>query len=105
MVRQWQQIFYEKRYSCTTMDYAPDFAKLAEAYGAVGLRATKPSEVEPVLQEAMSTPRPVIMDFVVEKRKMSTPWYPPANPSRKCCWRNLCLKSKTITIAIPQDFT
>ena len=76
MVRQWQQIFYDRRYSCTTMDYAPDFAKLAEAYGAVGLRATRPSEVEAVLQEAISTPRPVIMDFVVEKEENVYPMVP-----------------------------
>ena len=76
MVRQWQQIFYERRYSCTTMDYAPDFAKLAEAYGAVGMRATKPSEVEPVLREAIATPRPVIMDFVVEKEENVYPMVP-----------------------------
>jgi acetolactate synthase-1/2/3 large subunit len=88
MVRQWQQIFYDRRYSCTTMDHAPDFAKLAEAYGAVGLRATKPSEVVPVLEEAIATPRPVIMDFVVEKKKMSIPWCRPASPSPKCCWCN-----------------
>ena len=49
MVRQWQELFYDKRYACTCMDYAPDFVKLAEAYGAVGLRATKPEEVEAVL--------------------------------------------------------
>jgi acetolactate synthase I/II/III large subunit len=76
MVRQWQQLFYDRRYSCTCMDFSPDFAKLAEAYGAVGLRATKPSEVEPVLREAISTPRPVIMDFVVEKEENVYPMVP-----------------------------
>jgi hypothetical protein len=40
MVRQWQELFYDKRYACTCMDHAPDFVKLAEAFGAVGLRAT-----------------------------------------------------------------
>ena len=49
MVRQWQELFYEKRYSHTDMTYAPDFVKLAEAFGVVGLRATKPEEVESVL--------------------------------------------------------
>ncbi|MBW1991472.1 MAG: biosynthetic-type acetolactate synthase large subunit, partial [Deltaproteobacteria bacterium] len=57
MVRQWQQIFYEKRYSQTSLAVAPDFVKLAEAYGAVGLRATRPDEVEPVIREAFNTPR------------------------------------------------
>ncbi len=76
MVRQWQQLFYDRRYSCTTMDFSPDFAKLAEAFGAVGLRATKPSEVEPVLREAIATPRPVIMDFVVEQEENVYPMVP-----------------------------
>ena len=56
MVRQWQQLFYDRRYSSTPMT-APDFVKLAEAYGAVGLRATKPEEVVPVIQEALKTPQ------------------------------------------------
>lgn len=76
MVRQWQQLFYDRRYSCTTMDCTPDFAKLAEAFGALGLRATKPSEVEPVLREAISTPLPVIMDFVVEQEENVWPMVP-----------------------------
>ncbi len=76
MVRQWQQLFYDRRYSCTCMDYSPDFAKLAEAFGAVGLRATKPSEVEPVIREAIATPRPVIMDFVVEQEENVYPMVP-----------------------------
>jgi acetolactate synthase-1/2/3 large subunit len=76
MVRQWQELFYERNYACTTMDHAPDFVKLAEAYGAVGLRATKPSEVEDVIKEALSTPRPVIMDFVVEKEESVYPMVP-----------------------------
>ena len=76
MVRQWQQLFYDRRYSCTCMNCSPDFAKLAEAFGAVGLRATKPSEVEPVLREAIATPRPVIMDFVVEQEENVYPMVP-----------------------------
>ena len=58
------------------MNCSPDFAKLAEAFGAVGLRATKPSEVEPVLREAIATPRPVIMDFVVEQEENVYPMVP-----------------------------
>jgi acetolactate synthase I/II/III large subunit len=75
MVRQWQQLFYGRRYSATPMT-APDFVKLAEAYGAVGLRATKPSEVVPVIQEALDTPRPVIMDFKVEPEECVMPMVP-----------------------------
>jgi acetolactate synthase-1/2/3 large subunit len=75
MVRQWQQLFYDRRYSATPMK-APDFVKLAEAYGAVGFRATKPEEVVPVIQEALSTPRPVIMDFRVEPEECVMPMVP-----------------------------
>ena len=76
MVRQWQELFYDKRYVCTTMDCAPDFVKLAEAYGAIGLRATKPDEVESVLTEGLSINKPVIMDFVVEKEEGVYPMVP-----------------------------
>jgi acetolactate synthase-1/2/3 large subunit len=75
MVRQWQQLFYEKRYSATPMR-APDFVKLAEAYGAVGLRATKPEEVVPVIRQALETPKPVIMDFRVEPEECVMPMVP-----------------------------
>jgi acetolactate synthase-1/2/3 large subunit len=76
MVRQWQELFYDKRYVSTCMDCAPDFVKLAEAYGAVGLRATKPEEVESVLSEGLKIPKPVIMDFVVEKEEGVYPMVP-----------------------------
>jgi len=76
MVRQWQELFYDKCYACTDMECTPDFVKLAEAYGAVGLRATKPEEVEQVLSRGLSTPRPVIMDFVVEREECVYPMVP-----------------------------
>ncbi|MFC1859872.1 biosynthetic-type acetolactate synthase large subunit [Thermodesulfobacteriota bacterium] len=80
MVRQWQELFCDNRYSCTSMDYAPDFVKLAEAYGALGLRATKPEEVEGVLAEGLSSPRTVIMDFVVEREEKVYPMVPSGAP-------------------------
>jgi acetolactate synthase-1/2/3 large subunit len=76
MVRQWQEFFYERRYACTEMDHEPDFVKLAEAYGAVGLRATRPEEVGSVLDQGLSISRPVIMDFVVEKEECVYPMVP-----------------------------
>ena len=76
MVRQWQELFYDKRYVSTCMDCAPDFVKLAEAYGAVGLRAAKPEEVESVLSEGLKIPKPVIMDFIVEKEEGVYPMVP-----------------------------
>ncbi len=80
MVRQWQELFYEKRYACTLMEHAPDYVKLAEAYGAVGLRATKPDEVEAVLSEGLSIPQPVIMDFQVDKEESVYPMVPAGAP-------------------------
>jgi acetolactate synthase-1/2/3 large subunit len=80
MVRQWQELFYDKRYACTCMDHAPDFVKLAEAFGAVGLRASRPDEVEPVLKEGLAIAKPVIMDFVVEKEESVYPMVPAGAP-------------------------
>ena len=80
MVRQWQELFYDGCYAGTCMDHAPDFLKLAEAYGAVGLRATRPEEVESVLREGLSTPRTVIMEFKVEKEENVYPMVPAGAP-------------------------
>jgi acetolactate synthase-1/2/3 large subunit len=80
MVRQWQELFYDKRYVCTDMNCAPDFVKLAEAYGAVGLRASKPDEVEAVLKEGLSVPQPVIMDFKVDREECVYPMVPAGAP-------------------------
>ncbi|MFZ5571252.1 MAG: biosynthetic-type acetolactate synthase large subunit [Thermodesulfobacteriota bacterium] len=80
MVRQWQELFYKKNYSCTNMEHAPDFVRLAEAYGAVGLRATKPEEVEQVIKTALSIQKPVIMDFVVAREEGVYPMVPAGAP-------------------------
>jgi len=76
MVRQWQELFYAKRYSSTTMDVTPDFVELAKAYGAVGLRATTESEVEPVIKEALATDNLVVMDFKIEREEGVYPMVP-----------------------------
>ncbi|MBW2039990.1 MAG: biosynthetic-type acetolactate synthase large subunit [Deltaproteobacteria bacterium] len=81
MVRQWQELFYERKYSLTHIgEVSPDFVKLAEAYGAVGLRATRPEEVVPVIQEALRIPYPVLMDFVVEPEEGVYPMVPAGEP-------------------------
>ena len=80
MVRQWQELFYNKCYAGTPMEHAPDFLKLAEAYGAVGLRATRPEDVEPVLREGLSEPRTVIMEFMVEREENVYPMVPAGAP-------------------------
>jgi acetolactate synthase-1/2/3 large subunit len=77
MVRQWQELFFQERYAHTKLEETcPDFVKIAEAYGAVGLRATKRSEVEPVLKEAFSVKRPVFMDFVIDWKEKVYPMVP-----------------------------
>jgi acetolactate synthase I/II/III large subunit len=76
MVRQWQELFYEKRYASTTMDIAPDFVELARAYGAVGLRATKKSEVEDVIKEALAVDNTVLMDFKISREEGVFPMVP-----------------------------
>jgi len=62
MVRQWQDLFYEGRYASSYLETTPDFVKLAEAYGAVGLRANMPSEIDTVIKEAIAVNKPVIVD-------------------------------------------
>ncbi|MDF2813848.1 MAG: ilvB [Paenibacillus sp.] len=69
MVRQWQEIIYNNRYSHIDLAGSPDFVKLAEAYGVKGLRATNKEEARRAWQEAMDTPGPVVIDFVVRKEE------------------------------------
>jgi len=77
MVRQWQELFFDQRYSATILGRtSPDFVKLAEAYGALGLRATKPSEVEPVIRAALASDRPTVMDFIVNPVEKVSPMVP-----------------------------
>ncbi len=76
MVRQWQELFYAERYSSVDLGSTPDFVKLAEAYGAIGLRAMKPVEVEPVLKEALKAKRTVFMDFVTARYEKVYPMVP-----------------------------
>lgn len=80
MVRQFQELFYDRCYACTSMECAPDFVKLAEAYGAVGLRASKPEEVEPVLREGLALEGLVLMEFHVEKEELVYPMVPVGAP-------------------------
>ena len=77
MVRQWQELFYRKRYSSTCLESGPDFVKVAEAYGAVGLRATRPDEVDGVIDKSLAiTDKPVMMDFVVDREENVYPMVP-----------------------------
>ncbi len=84
MVRQWQELMWNHRYSQTDINVGtPDFVKLAEAYGAVGLRATRPEEVRPVLEQAIAIPKPVVIDFAVAREENVFPFVPPGAPLTK----------------------
>ena len=76
MVRQWQQLLHGERYSHSYSSSLPDFVKLAEAYGAVGLRAETPDELDAKIMEMIDTPRPVIFDCRVEKNENCLPMIP-----------------------------
>jgi acetolactate synthase-1/2/3 large subunit len=76
MVRQWQELFFNRRYSETCLSGSVDFVKLAEAYGALGLRATKKGDVKDLIEEAIRSDRPTIIDFVVEREENVTPMVP-----------------------------
>ncbi|MCY0872709.1 MAG: biosynthetic-type acetolactate synthase large subunit, partial [Acidithiobacillus caldus] len=77
MVRQWQEFFYESRYAMSYVDALPDFVKLAEAYGHIGLRADRPDDVEPVIREALRLKdRLVFMDFQVDPTENVYPMVP-----------------------------
>jgi acetolactate synthase-1/2/3 large subunit len=76
MVRQWQELFFDKRYSQTCMELPIDFIKLAEAFGAKGFQATKPDEVEAVIKKGFKTPGPVIMEFKVAREEKVLPMVP-----------------------------
>jgi acetolactate synthase-1/2/3 large subunit len=81
MVRQWQQLFYDGRYSATTIDRGTDFVALAEAYGAVGIRVTRPEEVDAAFEKALSSEdRPVVIDFEIDRDEKVFPIVPPGAP-------------------------
>ena len=76
MVRQWQELFWDKRYSESCFEHQPDFVKVAEAYGAQGFRATRPDEVEEVLRVALATDEPAVIDFQIKPEANVYPMIP-----------------------------
>ncbi|HJZ68636.1 MAG TPA: biosynthetic-type acetolactate synthase large subunit [Blastocatellia bacterium] len=76
MVRQWQDLLYDRAYSHVNMEWLPDFVKLAEAYGATGLRATKPDQLRAVLERGLATPGVVVMDILVAEEENVFPMVP-----------------------------
>ena len=80
MVRQWQSLFYEGRYAETTLNRATDFVKLAEAFGGTGFRVEKPEELQEVLEKALATDGPVIIDYKINSDDMVFPMVAPGAP-------------------------
>ena len=80
MVRQWQELFYKRRYSATHLVGNPDFVKVAEAYGATGITVTKKDEVRPAIDKALSIAGPVVLDFKVEEEENVFPMVPTGKP-------------------------
>jgi acetolactate synthase-1/2/3 large subunit len=76
MVRQWQELLHGGRYSESYMAALPDFVKLAEAFGAAGLRASKPDEVDDVIKEMLAIDRAVIVDMLVDQKENCFPMIP-----------------------------
>jgi acetolactate synthase-1/2/3 large subunit len=76
MVRQWQELFFDKRYSSTCMELPIDFIKLAEAFGATGLQATKVDEVDDVIKKGFATDGPVLMEFKIAREEKVLPMVP-----------------------------
>lgn len=90
MVRQWQQLFWEKRYSHTCIKFAPDFVKLAEAYNCEGIRVTKQEEVIPAIKKALRiTDKPIIIDFNVSKEENVYPMVPAGKTIKDTIMREL----------------
>jgi acetolactate synthase-1/2/3 large subunit len=77
MVRQWQELFYDRRYSAVDLGNSPDFVKLAEAYGAKGIRVEKPKEIAPAVKEAFTSGKPTVIDFMVNHEENIFPMVPP----------------------------
>ena len=80
MVRQWQTLFFDGRYSNTTLDRKTDLVKLAEAFGAEGYRVTKKDELEGILEKALKSKGPVVIDYVIDNDKKVFPMVAPGAP-------------------------
>ena len=97
MVRQWQELLHDKNYSESYTAALPDFVKLAEAYGCVGMRATKPEELDDKIIEMINTDRPVIFDCMVDKEENCFPMIPSGKPHNQMLLGPKDQKEKKIT--------
>ncbi len=83
MVRQWQELFFDKRYAETTLNGNPDFVKLVEAYGGTGIRVNKKQELYPALEKALSLDKFVLIDCIIPKEENVFPMVSPGSPISK----------------------
>ncbi len=97
MVRQWQELLHDKNYSESYTAALPDFVKLAEAYGCVGIRAEKPEELDDKIIEMINTDRPVIFDCLVDKQENCFPMIPSGKPHNEMLLGPNDQKAKKIT--------
>ena len=97
MVRQWQELLHDKKYSESYTAALPDFVKLAEAYGCVGIRATKPEELDDKIIEMLNTEKPVIFDCRVDKVENCFPMIPSGKPHNEMLLGPNDKKEKKIT--------
>ena len=97
MVRQWQELLHDKNYSESYTAALPDFVKLAEAYGCVGIRATRPDELDDKIIEMLNTDRPVIFDCLVDKHENCFPMIPSGKPHNQMLLGPKDQKEKKIT--------
>ena len=84
MVRQWQTLFYEQRYSSTVLNDSVDFVKLAEAMGATGLRATTKEEFKEAFKKALESKTPVVLDCIIDCDDKVWPMVAPGTPISEC---------------------
>jgi len=91
MVRQWQNLFYKSRYYATDLHGNPDFVKLAESYGAVGLQATKEQEVEDVIKKALEIPKTVVIDFRIDRNEKVYPMVPAGAPLKDMITKDMII--------------
>ena len=97
MVRQWQELLHDKNYSESYTAALPDFVKLAEAYGCVGLRAKRPEELDDKIIEMLNTDQPVIFDCLVDKQENCFPMIPSGKPHNQMLLGPKDQKEKKIT--------
>lgn len=83
MVRQWQEIFHQKRYSSVDLNISPDFIKLAEAYRIKGVKIEKPQDLEKMLRENIASDEPVLIECIVSKEENVLPMIPPGGEGHK----------------------